>query len=194
MKIAIDSNTKLAYYKGDLKMKEYLHGSDFIDTRMTPDNCELIDISNMHIPHWLGGGKLIYNGTSFDLTAEGEAEILLNLQKAKRQHIKDKRDEYLNGSCTLTISGIEYELDCDLTSRSSIHQSIDNAELAGMAGTDTISWKLSDNSYHDFTVDELKMVAIQMAMFIQAQYDKERDKSLEISAATLDTIDEVKEI
>ena len=191
MKIAIDSNTKKAYYKGDLIMKEYLHGSDFIDTRMTPNNCELIDISNMSIPYWLGGGKLVYNGTGFELTTEGEAEVLLSLQKAKRQQMKDKRDEYLNGACTLTVSYVEYELDCDLTSRSSIHQSIDNAELAGMAGTDSISWKLSDNSYHDFTVDELKMVAIQLAMFIQGQYNIERDKSLEISAATLDTIDDV---
>ena len=190
MQIAIDSTTKLAYYKGDLEMKEYLHGHDFIDTRMTPDNCELIDISTMSIPYWLGGGKLIYNGSTFDLTVEGEAEVLFNLKKAKRATIKASRNDALSDQCTVTLDA-EYTINCDMASRSSIHQAMDSATNAGLPSTDTISWKLYDNTYHDFTYSELGMVAIQLAVFVQAQYDHERDKSIEIDNATLATISDV---
>jgi len=189
MYIAIDKQTKKAYYKGDLEMREYLHGHDFIDTRMTPDNCELIPLTGDNNPqYWVGGGKLVYNDSTFDLTPEGESEVLFNLKKAKRQQIKDKRNEMLNGTVTVNLSGTEYTLDCDLVSRSSIHQAIDNGTNAGLPETDTVSWKLADNTYHDFTYAELKMIAIQMAMFIQAQYNIERDKSIEIDNATINTI------
>jgi len=191
MKIAIDKETQLAYYKGDLEMKDYLHGHDFIDTRMTPANCELIDIAEIPIKHWIGGGRLKFNGIGFDLTSEGETEILFNLKKAKRANIKTSRDEALNDQCTVTISAVEYTLDCDLVSRSSIHQALDNAEMAGMPDTDTISWKLYDNTHHDFAYADLRMVALQMAMFVQAQYNNERDKSIAIDNADINTIENV---
>lgn len=190
MKIAIDKDTQLAYYKGDLEMKDYLHGQDFIDTRMTPDNCELIDISEIPIAHWLGGGRLKYNGSTFDLTEEGEAEILFTLKKAKRAEMKSKRNDAISGVITVNILGNEYTVDCDLASRSAIHQVIDNAELADALDS-TVNWKLADNTYQDFTIGDIKMIAIQMSMFIQAQYNLERDRSLEIDSATMDNIGDI---
>ena len=47
MKIAIEKATGVALYKGDLRFETCLIGEDFMDARMTPDACDLIDM----VPH-----------------------------------------------------------------------------------------------------------------------------------------------
>ena len=53
--IAIELSSGLAIYAGDLRFEDgVLRGDDFMDSRMTPETCDLIDA---HPPQpWRGGG------------------------------------------------------------------------------------------------------------------------------------------
>ncbi len=57
--ISIEKSTGKALYAGDLSFIDgCLHGDGFMDSRMTPETCEIIDIQ---CDDWIGGGayKLI---------------------------------------------------------------------------------------------------------------------------------------
>lgn len=95
MKIAIEKSTGNALYMGDLAFgQDGLQGCDFMDSRMTPETCELIDMTprpeytyeifeaglegskKVTVPSynpppmptpWMGGGAWVFNGKSFDM-------------------------------------------------------------------------------------------------------------------------------
>ena len=53
--IAIELSSGLAIYAGDLRFEDgVLRGDDFMDSRMTPDSCELLDAPPPQ--PWMGGG------------------------------------------------------------------------------------------------------------------------------------------
>ena len=122
---------------------------------------------------------------------EQEASYLESLKTQKKQAMKQARVSATESTSTITLNAINYEFDCDASARSAIHQSIDNATLAGLTDSDTTQWKLADNSFQSFTFGELKLAALQIAQFIQAQYTQEAVKNAEIDAATLTTIEAI---
>jgi len=116
---------------------------------------------------------------------------LAQYQDEKKQAMKASRKSATESTTTVTINAVDYQVDCDAPARSAIHQTIDNAALAGLTDADTMNWKLADNSFNQFTIADLKNIAVQIATYIQTQYEKEANLTTQINAATIDTLDTI---
>ena len=121
--------------------------------------------------------------------AEQEADYLEKLKKDKKSQMKQQRDAEISTTTSVTVPSGTYEIDCNQVARSNLHQSIDNAEIAGLTDTDTTTWKMADNLFYEVTYGELKLMGLQIAQFIQTQYAKEAAKYIEIETATFETIE-----
>lgn len=133
----------------------------------------------------------MFSDTPEATKAEQEAAYLESLKIQKKQSMKQARQTAIDGTYSVTVTSGTYEIDVDSNSRSNIHQTIDNAELAGLTDTDTTMWKMADNNFYQLTYGELKLIGLQMAQFIQSQYAKEATKNAEIDAATIDTLENI---
>ena len=114
---------------------------------------------------------------------------LAQYQDEKKQEMKQARKAATESTTTVTINAVDYEVDCDAPARSAIHQTIDNSTLAGLTDADVVNWKLATGTYQQFTLADLKSIAVQMAVHIQTQYEKEAVLIAQIDAATIDTLD-----
>ena len=133
----------------------------------------------------------MFSDTPDATKAEQEAQYLETLKTNKRKEIKQARQTAIDGTHTVTVPSGTYEIDVDGNSRSNIHQTIDNAELAGLTDADSTVWKMADNNFYPLTYGELKLIGLQMAQFIQAQYAKEATLNAEIDSATINTIGDI---
>jgi len=98
MQIAIDKTTKIAYYYGNLTLdaEKLTELNNNINNEFTTANCDLIEITPSNAPlRWLCG-NLIYNGTTFDLTPEGETIILNEIINQKKENTIHTFNETIN--------------------------------------------------------------------------------------------------
>jgi len=147
-------------------------------------------ITASELPQHYSGGVFTYtNGVWTCISQEYLDDLLVQLKADKKQAMKQARKSATESTTTVTINAVDYEIDCDAPARSAIHQTIDNSTLAGLTDTDIVNWKLATGNYAQFTIADLKSIAVQMAMHIQAQYEKEAVLIARIDAATIDTLD-----
>ncbi len=97
--IAIELSSGLAIYAGDLRFEDgVLRGDDFMDSRMTPETCELLDTTPPQ--PWRGGGwryvvdEFVIESWWADQYAAEQAERDTATVAAKIEHLWAAADAY----------------------------------------------------------------------------------------------------
>jgi len=120
------------------------------------------------------------------------ASELLKAKEAKLKEMKEARDKVVNGTTPITTSlSNTFTVDANISNRSTMHQAVTNSVNAGFTDSDSINWKMGDNTYALLSYGEMKEIGVQLGVFINTQFQKEAIKIGEINGATLDTINDI---
>lgn len=213
MKVAVEKSSGFCLYIGNFIFNPYLVGDGFIDSRMTPETCELIDVSykppysyqdaetgaiinvvpeNIEPPEpWYGGNIWQFSGGVFSLTEYGAAFIAgknsQELQSAKSaKNIEINNCRLLANTTTFTYQDKLFA--CDTLSRSDIDGVNGYVALFSALPQDFPGgWKAVDNSFMTInTVEEWKSFYTAMVAEGTANFIKAQNlKSLLANAQTL---------
>lgn len=155
----------------------------------------------LHPVHSLSGsilveeGKIEYDssGNAFEyymLDASGNyvEDVSYSLDSAKvskTQEIKTERDIVVNGTMEYTdASGNILIVDANPANRSTMHQAYDNAMNAGVPESDTVNWKMGDNTYQVISYETMRLMGLELGVFINDAFQHEAMKLYEIDQCT----------
>lgn len=155
-------------YAGKIKlMADGLYGPGFVDHRLNPGNCQLV---NTDPPvDWIGGGYRYENG-SFVKEAWHEQELEKQKKEKNRRAAKKDRDNLNAANLVVNLGGTDYEFDLDDDAKESVsglvrltsaefeevrQEFIDNG-MTPAAGK--IPWVLADNSVLEVSQADVRKI------------------------------------
>ena len=139
-------------------------------THRVDEGAPLLNIDGRYYQQWI-----------INPLADEALKSQLEFMKAARiQGFKKLREGMANGTLDYDI----YTLDCNLANRSNMHQVIDNMAILGRPDTETVTWKMGDNTFHVVTIAQLKTFGAVIGAHIELAFQKEKVAVEAVNACT----------
>jgi hypothetical protein len=184
--IAIHEN--IAVYAGRMTLTAAgLYGDGFVDKRLNPDNCTLIDIQTP--TPWKGRGY-VWDGSTLTMTPQFAVESLEEAKAAKKNEIEFDRDAELEiDSASVVVNG--HPFDANPMSIKQLNDAL--TTFIALGGVPSgFEWRDAENVNHPADLTLLASIAAARAEQVNNIWKRswERKAALEI-ATTLAEVDGV---
>jgi hypothetical protein len=135
-------------------------------------------IEYLHGPFWT------YTDTHAVASMTVEIYHIEAIRNFLRQEIADKRWKKQHAGVEVEIDGTTYTFPTDPLTRTSFHHYV-------TAGSSNVNWKIAQNTWITLTPEHISTIFNKIAEHLQSSFDWEANKDIEISSATIETINSI---